>query len=132
MQPRAILLILFLLCLFEACASHVKKRDYSELDIATATGCTKPSMVFDALRDGSARPVSPANFPIRVKPGVYTIGIECSWAHDAVGECVDTQGIQGLQVPPYDLILNPKVRYLFSCDMEGKEYVIRMSENLQK
>jgi len=119
------------LCALGACA-HVKKRDYSELDIAIASGCDQPSMRFDDLRDGKARLVASQAVPIRVRPGVYTIGIECSWAHDAVGQCVDTRGMQGLQVPSYDLILNPKVRYVFSCDMEGKEYVIRMSENLRK
>jgi hypothetical protein len=111
-----------------ACAS-VKKREYSELDVATVAGCQKPSMDFHELRDERAKPIAATALPLFVKPGTYMIGIECAWAHDRAGACVDTHGDPELKVSTYNLILYPSVRYAFSCDLEGKEYVIRMNEN---
>ena len=129
MRALVCLLLLMFALMLGACASHVRSRDYSEIDVATVSGCDKPSMHFHELRDRKAQPISASTLPLRVKPGVYTIGVECSWTHDRVGECVDTQGEPELKVPSYDLVLNPKVRYAFSCDLEGTEYVIRMREN---
>ncbi|HYM36619.1 MAG TPA: hypothetical protein VET48_14565 [Steroidobacteraceae bacterium] len=125
------LLSFMLAAVLAACVSsaHVKKKDYSEINIATVSGCDKPSMQFHELRDQRAHPIAASVLPMRVKPGVYTIGIECSWTHSDVGACIDTHGNPELKVPTYPLILNPKASYVFSCDLEGKEYVIRMSEN---
>jgi hypothetical protein len=113
-----------------ACAGNqVRKKDYSEIDVAVVPGCAKPSMQFDSLRDQESHAVTSDSLPVRVKPGVYSIELQCSWTRDAEGACVDTHGTPALMVPEYDLILNPKIRYVFSCDLEGPEYVIRMRES---
>ena len=123
-----VLLIVLCAALFVGACASIKKKDYPVIDVATVSGCNKPSMQFHELLDERAQPIATGSLPLSVKPGTYTIGIECAWTHGKQGECVDTQGDPELKVPPYGLILYPKVRYAFSCDLEGKEYVIRMSE----
>ena len=115
-----------------ACASvpHSDTSDYSEIAVALAPECEQTSAVVRELRSSDGKTIRAKKMPIRVSPGVYAIGVSCGTLFDATAsECRDTSATSDRNdVAPYELVLRPKTRYLFSCSLRKGHNVVRLDE----
>jgi hypothetical protein len=114
------------------CGAVKPSADGSFAEIATAVGdgCEAPSAVVRELRDAQARHIKTRSMPVRVPPGVYSVGVSCGSIFDSTaGACIDSSAAEGaVNVPPYELLLQAGKRYVFSCRMQKERYVLRLSE----
>jgi len=123
-------LALLAVVLVSACASVPQSDEYSEIAVAIAPECDESSAVIRELRDANGREIRTKKMPVRVLPGVYSIGVSCGTLFDSsTSGCRDTSATsEKNDVAPYELVLQPKKRYLFSCGERKGLNVIRLQE----
>ncbi len=119
-----------LLAALSACKTspHYKKADYAEIATYLAPSCEKPSVRFRELRDEKANDVNLKRKPLRVRPGVYVIGLSCGTNFNSdLNACTAPEGdVTEHDVPAYNLVINPRVRYLFICLQVNGEWTYQM------
>jgi hypothetical protein len=116
-----------------ACASAPPLPDssnYSEIAVMAAPECKQSSAVLRELRNSAGKEIKTKHLPVRVSPGVYAIGVSCGTLFDASAEkCTDTSTTSDRNhVPAYELVLQPRKRYLFSCSVRNGHNVVRLDE----
>jgi len=119
--------------IMSACASAPPQLDtsaYSEIAVAVAPECKQSSAVLRELHNADGKKIKAKEMPIRVSPGVYAIGVSCGTLFDAsAAKCTDTSMTSDRNdVPAYELVLQPKKRYLFSCSLRKGHNVVRLDE----
>ena len=116
-----------------ACKSspHLAGESFAELDVFHAPECQQPSVRFRELRDKQARQVSTRHLPTQVRSGDYSIGLSCGSIFDSEhNACVVPKGRRSqYDVPTYSLVLRPRVRYSFRCDLIDGQWTYRMIES---
>ena len=129
-------LALILICLVSllACKSvppPLPAVGMSELDVYQAPSCQNPSVQFRVLRDAQSRKISTKTMPTQVPSGVYAIGLSCGSIFDAEQNACVVPKDHGAKydVPAYNLVLRPSVRYSFSCALVKGEWSPRMTES---
>jgi hypothetical protein len=104
--------------------------DYSEIAVAVAPECQQSSVVVRELRGSDGKAGKSKKMPLRVPPGVYAIGVSCGTLFDSnAAACTDSAATSGKNdVAPYELVLQPRRRYTFSCGLRKGQNVIRLDE----
>jgi hypothetical protein len=111
--------------------AHYPKSEYAEIATEIVSGCELPSARFRALRDEQGRPIKLDQLAVRVRPGVYDIGLSCGVTFDREHlVCIAPEGnIAEQDIPVYKLTIRPRVRYLFGCLQENGVWTYHMVES---
>jgi hypothetical protein len=121
------------LVMLSACSTSPRygKAAYAEIAAYVDPGCEHPSARFRELRDDKNHAVKFSDTGLRVRPGVYAIGLSCGTVFDRdLGRCIGPEGnVAEQDVPTYKLIIRTKVRYLFSCLQENGVWTYHMVES---
>ena len=119
--------------LVSGCTSNrpPENTEYAEIDVTVAAECKEPSAFVRELHGSDGQKVKARRTPVRVRPGVYSIGVSCGTIfNSATATCVDAaDGPSQSDVAPYELVLRSKRRYVFSCSLVKEQNVIRLSES---
>ena len=105
--------------------------DFAEIDVTVAPECSGPSAFVREMRSSDGQQISAKRTPVRIRPGVYSIGVSCGVVFDnAAVACVDASATSSRSdVAPYELVLQTQRRYVFSCSLVKEQNVIRLSES---
>ena len=132
-RPRLTWLLLSILLVAgcKSATSHLRADQTSELSVYTYPSCTSPSVNFRELKDARHRNVAAQPMPLRVRSGVYAIGLSCGIVlHSGTNACtVPPQDDATIDVPTYNLILMPRVSYEFACRFVNGAWTYTMVEN---
>ena len=119
--------------LLGACSSMrvTESGGFAEIAVASATACDGRNASIRELRDARAKRVKMNDRSIRVPPGVYSLGISCDTPHEAGSAACAAAGATDsrFDIPPYQMVLEPGKRYLFSCAQVKGQDTVRLTDS---
>ena len=116
-----------------ACSSTrvAESGGFAEIAVGSATACDGRSASIRELRDVRAKRVRVNDGRVRVPSGVYSLGISCDTPHEAASAACSSAGATAsrFDIPPYQMVLEPGKRYLFSCARVKGEDTVRLTDS---